>query len=143
MSYQKLKCACLQGYGIDAFREDEKKFLISAGAGAAKARNLPAFRSLVSCKQPCGVVQAGLPGDDVPSERHADHQRNLLGGHQQHPECRRGVPGPVLYIRDVLDTTSRLSEMLGAACGREVPNLFPNDEVDRVIGDTRPVPEGS
>ncbi|CAK9099898.1 Dynein axonemal heavy chain 6 (Axonemal beta dynein heavy chain 6) (Ciliary dynein heavy chain 6) [Durusdinium trenchii] len=25
------------GYGIDAFREDEKKFLISAGAGAAKA----------------------------------------------------------------------------------------------------------
>lgn len=26
----------LQGYGIDAFREDEKKFLISAGAGAAK-----------------------------------------------------------------------------------------------------------
>lgn len=26
-----------QGYGIDAFREDEKKFLISAGAGAAKA----------------------------------------------------------------------------------------------------------
>ena len=32
-----------QGYGIDAFREDEKKFLISAGAGAAKARHLVPF----------------------------------------------------------------------------------------------------
>jgi len=30
----------LQGYGIDAFREDEKKFLISAGAGAAKVRSV-------------------------------------------------------------------------------------------------------
>ena len=30
----------MQGYGIDAFREDEKKFLISAGAGAAKVRSV-------------------------------------------------------------------------------------------------------
>ena len=26
-----------KGYGIDAFREDEKKFLISAGSGPSKA----------------------------------------------------------------------------------------------------------
>ena len=36
------RLAVLQGYGIDAFREDEKKFLISAGAGAAKADSLAA-----------------------------------------------------------------------------------------------------
>ena len=33
-----------QGYGIDAFREDEKKFLISAGAGAAKVRGVVVMR---------------------------------------------------------------------------------------------------
>ena len=35
-----------QGYGIDAFREDEKKFLISAGAGAAKVRSVVVMHRL-------------------------------------------------------------------------------------------------
>merc|ERR1719446_131699 len=33
----EFEIALTKGYGIDAFREDEKKFLIAAGAGEAKS----------------------------------------------------------------------------------------------------------
>jgi len=87
-------CACIgetaefdialtKGYGIDAFREDEKKFLIAAGAGEAKSTMF------------------------------------LLNDTQIINET---------FLEDV-------NNILNAG---EVPNLFPNDEIERVIGDTRP-----
>ncbi|CAJ1337950.1 unnamed protein product [Effrenium voratum] len=87
-------CACMsetnefnialtKGYGIDAFREDEKKFLISAGAGAAKA------------------TMFLLSDTQIINETFLEDINNILNA-------------------------------------GEVPNLFPNDEVDRVISDTRP-----
>ncbi|CAK8985673.1 unnamed protein product [Durusdinium trenchii] len=71
------------GYGIDAFREDEKKFLISAGAGAAKA------------------TMFLLSDTQIINETFLEDINNILNA-------------------------------------GEVPNLFPNDEIDRVIADTRP-----
>ncbi|CAL1172366.1 unnamed protein product, partial [Cladocopium goreaui] len=87
-------CACMsetsefnialtKGYGIDAFREDEKKFLISAGAGAAKA------------------TMFLLSDTQIINETFLEDINNILNA-------------------------------------GEVPNLFPNDEIDRVIADTRP-----
>eukprot|EP00930_Biecheleria_cincta_P027502 TRINITY_DN19311_c0_g1_i1.p1 TRINITY_DN19311_c0_g1~~TRINITY_DN19311_c0_g1_i1.p1 ORF type:complete len:4103 (-),score=885.99 TRINITY_DN19311_c0_g1_i1:122-12430(-) len=87
-------CACMsetnefdialtKGYGIDAFREDEKKVLVASGGGAAKPSMF------------------------------------LLSDTQIINET---------FLEDI-------NNILNAG---EVPNLFPNDEVDRVIGDTRP-----
>eukprot|EP00928_Gymnodinium_smaydae_P068046 TRINITY_DN5109_c0_g4_i2.p1 TRINITY_DN5109_c0_g4~~TRINITY_DN5109_c0_g4_i2.p1 ORF type:complete len:3873 (+),score=1233.23 TRINITY_DN5109_c0_g4_i2:1305-11621(+) len=75
--------ALTKGYGIDAFREDEKKFLIAAGAGEAKSTMF-----LMSDTQ-------------IINETFLEDLNNILNA-------------------------------------GEVPNLFPNDEMDRVIGDTRP-----
>jgi len=86
-------CACMsetaefdialtKGYGLDAFREDEKKFLISAGSGPSKATMF------------------------------------LLNDTQIINET---------FLEDV-------NNILNAG---EVPNLFPNDEIDRIVGDTR------
>ncbi|CAE7211449.1 DNAH6 [Symbiodinium sp. KB8] len=75
--------ALTKGYGIDAFREDEKKFLISAGAGAAKA------------------TMFLLSDTQIINETFLEDINNILNA-------------------------------------GEVPNLFPNDEIDRVIADTRP-----
>ncbi|CAJ1374166.1 unnamed protein product [Effrenium voratum] len=91
-------CACMsetnefnialtKGYGIDAFREDEKKFLISAGAGAAKA------------------TMFLLSDTQIINETFLEDINNILNA-------------------------------------GEVPNLFPNDEVDRVISDTRRIEVG-
>eukprot|EP00931_Biecheleriopsis_adriatica_P066335 TRINITY_DN4071_c0_g1_i5.p1 TRINITY_DN4071_c0_g1~~TRINITY_DN4071_c0_g1_i5.p1 ORF type:complete len:3484 (+),score=878.42 TRINITY_DN4071_c0_g1_i5:1149-10454(+) len=86
-------CACMtetaefdialtKGYGIDAFREDEKKFLISAGAKGSASMFLMSDTQIINES----------------------------------------------FLED-------LNNILNAG---EVPNLFPNDEMDRIIGDTRP-----
>eukprot|EP00930_Biecheleria_cincta_P042962 TRINITY_DN29559_c0_g2_i1.p1 TRINITY_DN29559_c0_g2~~TRINITY_DN29559_c0_g2_i1.p1 ORF type:complete len:4097 (+),score=999.81 TRINITY_DN29559_c0_g2_i1:1152-12293(+) len=75
--------ALTKGYGIDAFREDEKKFLISAGAGQSAPTMF-----LMSDTQ-------------IINETFLEDLNNILNA-------------------------------------GEVPGLFPNDEMDRVIGDTRP-----
>ncbi|CAE7499104.1 DNAH6, partial [Symbiodinium sp. CCMP2456] len=82
-STSEFNIALTKGYGIDAFREDEKKFLISAGAGAAKA------------------TMFLLSDTQIINETFLEDINNILNA-------------------------------------GEVPNLFPNDEIDRVIGDTRP-----
>eukprot|EP00435_Cladocopium_sp_Y103_P051381 s197_g15.t4 len=90
--------ALTKGYGIDAFREDEKKFLISAGAGAAKATMF-----LLSDTQ---IINETFLEDSTGAA----------------------------WLLDI-------NNILNAG---EVPNLFPNDEIDRVIADTRPrSPEAS
>ncbi|CAE8588678.1 unnamed protein product [Polarella glacialis] len=87
-------CACMsetaefdialtKGYGLDAFREDEKKFLVSAGSGVA-----------------------------------AKGTMFLLNDTQIINET---------FLEDI-------NNILNAG---EVPNLFPNDEVERIVGDTR------
>lgn len=86
-------CACMsetaefdialtKGYGIDAFREDEKKFLIAAGAGEAR------------------TTMFLLNDTQIINETFLEDINNILNA-------------------------------------GEVPNLFPNDERDRVVADTR------
>jgi dynein heavy chain len=78
----EFEIALTKGYGIDAFREDEKKFLISAGAAAQPTMFLINDTQII-------------------------HET---------------------FLED-------LNNILNAG---EVPNLFPNDEAERIIGDVRP-----
>merc|ERR1719262_1129253 len=80
---EECEIALTKGYGLDAFREDEKKFLISAGGGEAKSTMF------------------------------------LFNDTQIIMET---------FLEDI-------NNILNAG---EVPNLFPNDEMERIIGDTRP-----
>jgi dynein heavy chain len=78
----EMEIALTKGYGIDAFREDVKKVVISAGAGEAKPTMF-----LMSDTQ-------------IINETFLEDINNILNA-------------------------------------GEVPNLFPNDEMERIIGDTR------
>jgi len=79
----EFEIALTKGYGLDAFREDEKKFMVSAGSGSGKSSMF------------------------------------LFNDTQIINET---------FLEDV-------NNILNAG---EVPNLFPSDEMDRVVNDTRP-----
>lgn len=79
----EFEVALTKGYGLDAFREDEKKFLISAGSGNSK-------------------------------------------------------PTMFLFNDTQIINETFLEDINNILNAGEVPNLFPSDEMDRIINDTRP-----